>query len=259
MNKCCTIGIVNKKGGVGKTTTALCLADELRARGARVLLVDLDQQHNATKQFGAEIDGQTTSYDLFTDPDVKTKEAIQHTEAGDVVAGDSLNNKVDLELAHVLIGRESRIRNALEQIKSSYDFIVLDCSPTLGLSTLNAMVASDRLIIPMLADGYSVDALFDVVKLVEQVQASINPELQIAGLLVTQYEGNQKLARAYNQQLPDIAANHGFGVFETKIRRCCKVKEAQIKAQPLRNFAPRCTAALDYAALADELLSLNLI
>lgn len=250
-----TIAIMNRKGGVGKTTTALALADELMARGERVMLVDLDQQHNATTQYGARIEGVTTAYDLLTDISADAVGAVQETRNGLIVAGDDLMNGIEVDMSS-LMSREYMLNDALVRIDDSHalDWCIIDCPPALGTVALNVLVASEWVVAPVQADEYSLEGWRGLSELVAKVEGSprLNPNIRVAGILMTLYEPRQLLSR---RKRAELEAEAGVPVFETGIRRCVKVREAQDACVPLREYAPSCTAAADYAEWVDELLS----
>jgi chromosome partitioning protein len=250
-----TIAIINRKGGVGKTTTSLCMADALRVRGMRTLLVDLDQQHNATKQYGAEIEGKTTAFDLLTDPSADLADAVQATECGDIVAGDDLINRAEAEMSG-LTGRDFMLADALAKVEGDYDYIIIDCSPSLGIVSTNALIAADEVIVPMMCDGYCVDSFDGLFEAIDQIRSNprLNPDLKIAGMLVTMYQPTHRLTKAFDADLPAYAEQCGTRVFDTKIRICCKVKEAQQLAKSLFSYAPDCTSATDYSDFVTEYL-----
>ena len=255
-----TIAIINRKGGVSKTTTALALVEELRARGRKVLLVDLDQQHNGTVQYGAKIEDEATVFDLMTDPACTAIECVQRTEAGDIIAGDDLVNNLETEMAS-MIGRDTVLADKLLPLKDVYDEIVIDCPPGLGVVVVNILIAADKLIVPMFCDGFSIEGFNGLLKLVHEVKSSprLNPGLEIAGILITQYEARQKLSRTYDEQMPEVAEHFGTRLFDARIRRCAKVKQAQDARVPLFEFAPSCTAAEDYRAWVDELVEIGVV
>lgn len=250
------IAIINRKGGIGKTTTALCFSEGLTRKGKKVLLVDLDQQHNSTKQYGVQMEGVATVYDVLTNSKVDVREAVQSTEGlGDIIAGDDWLVKAEEEMAP-LDSREYMLKDALDEIDADYDFIIVDCPPSLGLIVKNVLVAVDEVIVPVMCDGYSVESYQALSAQIEAVRQNkrLNPDLEVAGILVTQYEPNQKISRSYDEQLPDIARRDGTKVFDSRIRRCVKTREAQVLGVSLYDYAADCTTAQDYLAFVDEYL-----
>ena len=250
------IAIANQKGGVGKTTTALCLASSLARRGRRVLMVDLDQQANATRTYGAVSDGHATTYDILLGDVQDATDAVQRTEHGDIVPGDILLSGAEAEMASMPF-RETRLADAFEGIVSSgdYDYVLVDCSPSLGIVTTNALVLAGEVLVPVLVDGYSIDGLDKLAKLVDFVRSNrrIGHEVRISGLLVCQGEKSQRLSRAFEEQLPGIAGRYGTRVYDTWIRRCAKVREAQARNMFLSDYASLCTSSVDYDCLAEEI------
>ncbi len=249
------IAVANQKGGVGKTTTALCLADSLRRMGRSVLLVDLDQQANATRTYGARTDGVATAYDVLTGRVRDAREAVQRTGCGDILAGDLALAQIEAEMA-AMTCRETVLADAMDAVVSSgtYDYVVVDCSPSLGIATTNALVLAGEVLVPVLVDGYSLDGLDRLMMLVGAVRSNrrLNPSLRVMGLLVCQREPRQSLTAAFDGQLPGLAAGYGTRVMGTSIRRCCKVREAQVADMLLHDYAPGCTTCADYDALARE-------
>ncbi len=250
------VAIINRKGGIGKTTTSLCFAEGLKNKGKRVLLVDLDQQHNSTKQYRVSIEGVATVYDVLTNPKVDVREAIQHTEKfGDIIAGDDWLVRAEEEMA-ALDSREYMLKDALEAVEDDYDFIIVDCPPSLGLVVKNVLVAVDEVVVPVLCDGYSVESYKTLAAQIEVVRQNkrLNPGIKVAGILVTQYEPAQRISRSYDDQLPEIAEADGTRVFDQRIRRCVKTREAQVLGVSLYDYAGDCTTAQDYRAFVDEYL-----
>ena len=251
-----TIAIANQKGGVGKTTTTLCLADSLRRLGRRTLGVDLDQQANATRTYGVRTDGVATTYDILTGRVRDASGAVVSTPSGDIVPGDIAMAGVEVEMAGMTC-RETVLADAMAGVVAggAYDYVIIDCSPSLGVVTTNALVLAQEVVVPVLVDGYSLDGLGKLMRLVGAVRANrrLNPGLRVSGLLVCQREPRQRLTDAYDEQLPALAEHYGTRVLGTSIRRCVRVREAQVRDELLGDYAPGCTTAADYDSLALEI------
>ena len=249
------IALANQKGGVGKTTSALCLADSMRARGHKVLLVDVDQQGNATRIYGAEVDGHATTYDILLGGVRDAREAIQRTPMGDIIPGDIALLDAEVQMAGMTC-RETMLADAMEPVlaSGSYDLVVIDCSPSLGVVTTNAFVCADELIVPVLVDSFSLDGVRQLMKLVEKVRGNrrLNPSLRVGGLLVCRGDRRQNMTKSFDERLPEFASELGVSVYGQHIRECVRVKEAQERNMSLREYAPTCSTAVDYDALAEE-------
>lgn len=251
------VAVANRKGGVGKTTTSLNLAHGLHNAGYHVLLVDLDEQHNSTRHYKARMACVATVYDLLTSRDIPTIDAIQTSETyGDIIPGDDLT-VVASERMSTLDSREFMLVDSLRQVDGVYDYIIIDCPPTLGLVTKNALIAADEVIVPVMCDGYSDDA-FEV--LMEQIAVirtnrRYNPDLGQVRMLITQYDANTNISRKFEERLPELAAKHGAGIFSVRIRRCTKTREAADEGVPLSAYAPRSTTAKDYSRFVEEFLA----
>jgi chromosome partitioning protein len=244
------IAVVNQKGGVGKSTTAINLGAALALRGIRVAVVDIDPQGNATSGLGIE------KRDLAED--------VYSVLFGGVPAGDVLRpsgvpgldvlpstiNLAGAEIELVAVEeREHRLRLALEPIKPRYDFILIDCPPSLGLLTVNALAAAGELLIPVQAEYYALEGLSLLTSVVEQVRKGLNPGLRISGVLVTMYDGRTRLAV---EVLEEVNAHFPQQVFRTQIPRNVRLSEAPSYGKPVVVFDPKSRGAHAYVALAAE-------
>jgi chromosome partitioning protein len=246
------LAITNQKGGVGKTTTAVNLAAGLVALGCRVLLIDLDPQANAT--MGCGIDKRTLThsvYHVLLGLSTIIRVRIPARDGGfDVLPSnrDLAGAEVELvELAH----RERRLKDALDTVAGSYDFVLLDCPPTLNLITVNALVAADAVIIPMQCEYYALEGLSDLVSTVRTVRQSLNPRLEIEGLLRTMFDLRNTLAQQVAQQLQ---THFGDKVFSTVIPRNIRLAEAPSHGLPGLLYDPSSKGAQAYAQFAAEVL-----
>ena len=246
------IAITNQKGGVGKTTTAINLADALKHIGYRVLLIDLDPQSNSTSTYQAVVEGENTIYDLMSQA-CDTKSAIQHTEMGDIIAGDTLLTELESKLI-TKIGGYNVLKKALRDVEDDYDYIIMDTPPNLGVFMLNALTAANGCIVPIKAEVYAVDGLNLIIKTVNDVIENTNPELNFYGVMLTAYDVRNGQDKAIWEQLPLVGEQSGFRVFKTPIRICQDVKKAQSKRTSLFEISPACSGSVDYAHFVKELL-----
>ena len=244
------ISIANQKGGVGKSTTAHALAVGLKRWHKRVLLIDLDPQCNTSYSTRAEA-AHPTTYDLMTGR-ATAAEGIQATAQVDIVAASPLLSGADMEQNKV--GREYKIREALQPIASRYDYIVIDTPPALGILTVNALTASDRVIIPTTADIFSIQGIGQLYATIDAVRTYSNKGLTLAGILLTKYSPQTVLARDLAETLEATAQQIGTFVYRAYIREGVVVKEAQLSQQDIFTYAPASNPGQDYLAFIGEFI-----
>lgn len=252
-NTCHVISIVNQKGGVGKTTTTINLAAGLALRNKTVLIIDSDPQGNASTGLGLHSGARgNTVYEVLVDQ-LPLADAIAPTR----VPGLSIvPSHIDLSSAELEIGmsegRTVRLKTALEAIMSDYDYVLIDCPPSLSLLTVNALAASDSVLVPLQCEFFALEGLSQLLKTVEMAKASINPNLIIEGVMLTMYDKRNRLSA---QVAADVRKHLGRAVFQTMIPRNVRVAEAPSFAKPVMMYAPESAGAIAYMALADEILS----
>ena len=247
-----TVAVTIQKGGDGKTTTAHALGAGLRRRGYRVLFVDIDPQGNLSRTLEADSSGETPEALALLRGDVTAAEAVQHTGGGDVIAASLALVGADREKALSSIGREYRLRKALEPLSGRYDYCIIDTPPALGTLTVNALTAADIVVIPAQADDYSLDAVERLSETIEAVRSYCNPGLRVGGILLTRYNGRNNVTRYLEELIAEAAERLGARVYQTRIRECAYLKEAKTMRQDIYSYSPRSNAAKDYNAFVDE-------
>jgi len=256
------IGVVNQKGGVGKTTTSVNLGAAIAEKGRKVLLIDIDAQANMTTHLGLssredppEPGGtpppEFTLYDVLKGSKSMAEVIIERSERLHVVPSSLLLSAADLELGGV-VGRELILRRALEKVKGNYDVIVIDCPPALGLLSLNALAAVERVVIPVQSEYLALHGVRQLLDTIDQVRSIYNPTLVVGGVLICLHDSRKRLARA----VADTIRNY-FGdlVFDTVVRSNVALAEAPASGQTIFEYAPKSPGAEDYAALAEEVLN----
>ncbi len=246
------IGILNQKGGVGKTTTAVNLAACLALSGKKTLLIDADAQGNATSGLSMDRSRFTkTLYDAMSD-EIAADAAIYAT---DIKKLSLLPATPDLAGAEIELvnrpGRETVLRRIITPLTEDFDYILIDCPPSLGLMTVNALSAADSVIIPIQAEFYALEGLAQLVKTVEIVQGNLNPNLSILGILFTMYDGRTNLAK---QVVDEVKQYFGARVFKTEIPRSIKLSEAPSFGKPIALYAPNSKGAAAYMKFCREVM-----
>jgi chromosome partitioning protein len=251
------IGIVNQKGGVGKTTTAINLAACLALDGLKILLVDCDPQANATSGLGVQRDDNRNSiYDVLMG-DATAEQVLLPTEIGNLtlLPGSKNLTGANIELANDE-NRATKLRAALEPIQARFDLIILDCPPALDLLTLNSLAAADSLIVPMQAEYFALEGISELVSNLERVRAAFNPRLTIEGVLLTMYDDRTNLAQQVTETLREFFKER---LFKTVIPRNIRLAEAPSHGKPVALYDARSRGAEAYFELAAEYMERNKI
>lgn len=248
------LAIINQKGGVGKSTTAINASAALGQLGKKILLVDLDPQGNTTSGLGVEKGTiELCIYEVLLDDDVTLADVVipDVIEGVDIVPATINLAGAEVELVSEM-AREHRLKDALAPAKGQYDYVIVDCPPSLGLLTINALVAADELLIPIQCEFYALEGLTKLIDSMKRVKSRLNPDLDIFGVLLTMYDGRTNLA---NQVADDVREYFGDKVFTTVIPRTVKLSEAPSFGLPITEYDPAGKGALAYTDLAKEMIN----
>jgi chromosome partitioning protein len=249
------ISISNQKGGVGKTTTSINLSSNLAMMGKKVLLVDVDPQGNAGSGLGLDVNTiQNTTYEVLLE-EISGREAILKTEISNLMMIPSNINLsgVDIDLVNQE-GKEFSLKRAITPLRTEFDFIIIDCPPSLGLLTLNALSASDGVIITLQTEYFALEGLTQLMRIISLVQEGLNPALELEGVLLTMYDKRTNLS---NQVANDVKTHFKDKVYKSMIPRNIKLGEAPSFGKPINIYDPEGIGAVSYKSFAQEFLEAN--
>lgn len=246
------LAIVNQKGGVGKTTTAINLASLLAAKGKNVLLIDMDPQGNATSGFGVDKNSlQQTVYDVLINDEPMTRVLVETGRKRlDLCPANIQLAGAEVELVGI-VSRETRLKKAIFDLRTNYDFVLIDCPPSLGLLTVNALTAADGVLVPIQSEYYALEGLTQLMETVTLVKRGLNPSLSVFGVVVTMFDSRTQLA---HQVAGEVRRYFGDKVFRTIIPRNVRLSEAPSFGKSITEYDPRSKGAESYDTLAREVI-----
>lgn len=248
------ISVANQKGGVGKTTTTVNLGTILAKKGKKVLLIDADPQGNATSGLGVEKDVEPSTYDILVN-DAELQESLQDTIIKNLKVCPANMNLAGAEVELVsMMSREQRLKEKLEPLKEKFDYILIDCPPSLGLITLNSFTASDSVLIPVQCEYFALEGLGQLLNTINLVKKHLNKEIRIEGALLTMYDMRTNLS---NQVVKEVKKYFEDKVYKTVIPRNVRLSEAPSYGMPITEYDPKSKGAKSYLKFAKEFLKIN--
>lgn len=247
------IAVANQKGGVGKTTTSVNLSACLAALKRKVLLIDSDPQGNATSGLGFDKRGiKQCIYDVLVNDDVDMEDIIKHSKYENLDVAPATINLAGAEIELVnLMSRESRMKNALEKVKHNYDYVIIDCPPSLGLLTLNCLTAASSVMIPVQCEFYALEGIAMLMNTIQRVQRNLNPALKLEGVVMTMFDSRTNLS---NDVVAEVQKYFKTKTYQTIIPRNVRLSEAPSHGQPVIDYDPKSKGAIVYTELAKEVL-----
>ncbi len=248
-----TVALANQKGGVGKSTTAINLSAALAFQGRRVLIVDLDPQGNATSGVGIDRGDLSASMYHVLLGDTTLEEVIEPTSVRDLFVAPATIDLAGAEIELVsMFSRELRLRNALKEVDGEFDVVFIDCPPSLGLLTVNALASADEVVIPIQCEYYALEGLTQLLRNVELVQRNLNPALEIEGVMMTMFDARTRLGSDVVEQ---VRRHFGDKAYRTVVPRTVRLSEAPSFGEPIEAFDPMSRGAIAYRQLAREFMA----